>query len=122
MAQLAVDELVVGDLDLDEAGDLGLALVGEAALGQALRTQAHQDLGVVHDVGLLVVVHVGDDGLGHADLVGGQAHGVLEGGQGVQEVLGQGRVLGRGGGAGLGEDGFVVDEVLDHGRSFLADA
>ena len=73
-------------------------------------------------VGLLVVVHVGDNGLGHADLVGGQAHGVLEGGQGVQEVLGQRRVLGRGGGAGLGEDGFVVDEVLDHGRSFLADA
>ena len=90
----------------------------EAALLDLGGGKARKHLGVVHHVRLAVVVLVHDDGLGHADLVGGEADGIVDGGERVDEVLRQVGVLGGGGLARSGEDGLVVDQFLDHGIPF----
>ena len=117
--ELAVDQLVVCDLDLDETSHPDGTLAGEAALLGLEGTHAEQDLGVVHHERVALVVGQGTDGLGHTDLVGSQAGGVLDGQQGIHQVLRNFRVGGGGRLTRGGEDGLILHELLDHGRSFL---
>ncbi len=86
-AELEVNELVVGNLDLGKAAYLGRLVARKAALHRALRGNAKQELRVVQHVRVLVVVKVDGHGLGHADLVGREARGILQGLQGVDKVL-----------------------------------
>ena len=112
--ELAVDQLVVVHLDLDEAGDLVGVVVRQAALLALEGAEAEHHLGIEQRVDLIVVILVDAHGLRHTDLVGRQAHGVVDGVHGVNEVLDERGVLGRGGLAGLGKDGVVVHELFDH--------
>ena len=116
--QLAVDKLIVGNLDLGEARHLDRALASQAALLGLVRAHAKEDLGVEHHVRVALVVSERDDGLGHADLVGGEARSVLDGEERVDQVLGHVGVGGSGGLAGRGENGLIMHELFDHERSF----
>lgn len=68
--QLAVHQLLVGDLDAVVAGDRDGLLVGEAAFDLLACSQAQLDDGVEHDVLLVLLVNIGEQVVRHADLVG----------------------------------------------------
>ena len=62
-----------------------------------------------------VAVAIGDDGLGGADLVRREAHGILERGERVAQVLDDLRVGRRGLLGRLAQKLTVLDNLLDHG-------
>ena len=94
---------------------------GEAALLGLIRPGLPDDDGIEHHHVRPLVVK-GDDALIHADHVGRHAHAaVLVGGQGVQQVLGCGQIIRRGGGGLLGEKRLIPADLTNH-TVFLPEA
>ena len=112
--QVLAREDLVGDGDHLEPAHLREVLERQAALLRLIRLRAALDLGVEHD-GNAVAVAIGDDGLDGADLVRREAHGILERGERVAQVLDDLRVGRRGLLGRLAQKLTVLDDLLDHG-------
>ena len=88
---------------------------GETALLRLIRPGFPDNLRVEQDHVFALIVKY-DDPLVDADHVGRHAcTAVPVGGQGVQQVLGDGQIVRRGGLCFLGEEGLVFHNGLDHG-------
>ena len=86
---------------------------GEAALLGLIRPGLPDDDGIEHHHVRPLVVK-GDNALANADHVGRHAHAaVLVGGQGVQQVLGCGQIIRRGGGGLLGEKRLIPADLTN---------
>ena len=114
LLHLAVDNLVKGNLALDIARGLGDLLVRQAALLHLAGTQAKHQTGVVEHVGLAGIVQVDANLLGNANLVGGQAAGIIERLDGINQILSDRLVLDSRNLATLRQDSLVAAELFNH--------
>ena len=86
----------------------------QAALLHLAGAQAKHQTGVVEHVGLAGVVQIDADLLGNANLVGGQAAGIVERLDGIDQVLSNRLVLDGRNLATLGQDSLVVAKLFNH--------
>ena len=114
-------QILIADLDLLEAfGFPGAAQQGQTALLGFVFPGGGNDLRIQHQ-GEILSVGKDDDPFGHTDHIGGHADtGGPVGGDGVQQILGNGQVVGSGIGAFSGEEQGIVDQFTDHGRIILS--
>ena len=86
----------------------------QAALLHLAGTQAKHQTGVVEHVGLAGIVQVDANLLGNANLVSGQAAGIVERLDGIDQVLSNRLVLDGRNLATLGQNSLVVAKLFNH--------
>ena len=112
--KLAVDQHLVAHAHPVVARDGRRLIAREACLHSGVGLQLLGDARVVHDLRAAGLVQIGDNALCLADLVGGQAAGIIERLDGINQILSDRLVLDSRNLATLRQDSLVAAELFNH--------